>query len=403
MIYFISILLYFLFLETIFWILSKRINKSLPFFINIPYIRSRIGLRNTVLALAMKHYMVHDANLGYRMKANCKPFRLLRKIPGLKRRFKEIKIKNYFEISTDSYGFIKTREDQNINYQELANNKRIFKILASGNSITAGYGVKSGKYTWPAVLEQLLIEDGLFRSELFDSVVVINSSSLGNQISQEFKMFVDETIYLKPNLVVALSGGNMGYDYIGTPSDLALHEQQKIMENKANFPWYLRQKILIPSTICWLKEHGYLSKYYNTDRFPQRKSDYLMIKAGDLTVQRIKQFYGICQNNGIGYIFCQQPGMGIGHKEYTKEESTFIKYFERYFFNLDWDTYVEIGNKYYNDVDAAAKNLPYYHNFVNIFDNIKETIYSDTRHQNELGHEIIAKRMMTIIKDLYPK
>src|SRR4051812_24447299 len=106
-------------------ILGRQKPKSI--LLNLALINSQLTFRKAVLSLVMKHYTSYDANLGYRMKANTKPFRMLHRLPGNKKRFKEVSIKNFFEFRTDDYGYIANSVGQQRDYAAIAKDSSIYK------------------------------------------------------------------------------------------------------------------------------------------------------------------------------------------------------------------------------------------------------------------------------------
>lgn len=365
--------------------------KPLPFFINIEHLKKQFTVRKAILSLVMRHYMVHDANLGYRMKANCKPFRMLHKIPGKKKRFKEVKIKNFFEMQTDEHGFIKNTKDQNHDYAALAQDNSIYKILVIGNSVTAGYGTKSGDYTWPAILEEQLNKKINSLSPHFKKVVVINSASLGSGIAQELRRFQDETSFLNPHLVIAFTGGLIEYEYCGNPIDVADHEEQKRMNEYFNYSWLQRQKTLLPNFFTCL-QLWFGEDKNDSDRFAYRKHDYLKTTAAQYMIHKIRQIKGLCDANNSEFLFFFQPVMGIGKKPLSKREENLIQHFERYFFEKNWIEYCNVFNAYAYELRTYMTD-DYMHDYMDMFEHVEETTYCDPRHQNEHGHKIIASKI----------
>jgi hypothetical protein len=369
--------------------------------INVPLIKRKLAFRSAVLSLVMRHYMSHDANLGYRMKANTKPFRLLHRVPGNKKRFKEVNIKNFFEFRTDNYGFISNTPDQQRDYAALAKDSTIYKILVCGNSVTTGYGTKSSEYNWPAVLEASLNAQKEMLPPGYDSVAVINSSALGSYPVQELRRFQDETLFLNPNLVLLFSAGAMAYDYQGNPVDLGYHDEQKKMNDRFNYPWYAGEHYLLPNLFsCFnLWKHQEIA---HVDAYPFRKDGYVSVSAAQYNISKIKQFKGTCAEHGIDFMFFLQPLMGVGKKLLTKQEETLAAHFERYFFGKNWDEYLRVFQIY---LDELRPNLtePYHYDLMDVFQDTKETVYCDPRHHNELGHALLAEKVESIILNHWQK
>ena len=355
-----------------------------------------------MLSSMFRHYMTHDALIGYRPRANRKPFRLLRRLPGSKKRFKEVKVKNFFEISTDSHGFIANKPGQERNYASIAEDSSIYKILVIGNSVTTGYGTKSGEYSWPALLETSLNENKNFLSGQYQEVVVINASLLGTELTQDLARFQNETIFLNPDLVVVLGGGAAKYEYSGNPVDANYHDVQNRMNKVFNTTWLERQNVVLPNVFSFLHRVFHANKENDLERFPFRRDDYVQINAAQLTLSKIKQFKGICDAHSINFLFFLQPVMGVGKKRLTKHEEKLITYFERYFFEMEWDHYKSAINHYF-DALRPSMTEDYQIDLVDIFKDEQETVYVDPRHQNELGHEILAHAVETTVRALLSK
>lgn len=382
------------------FLLLKKQSRHKPLFIDLNTLRQSRSFRKKALSQLFKHYMSYDSALGYRIKANTTPFRFADRLKGKKyNEVKQLMLKNLFEISTDKYGFIKNKSDQERNYAEIAKNPRIYKILISGNSITAGSGTSCSEANWPSLLEEILNTDKNFLRGQYDQIVVINSGSLGNNITQEITRFQNETIYLKPHLVISFSGIVANYNYSGNPLDEAYSLEQKSTNDRLNLGWLYRQNLFLQnlkSYIC-LKAHSdkFLNKIY-----PYRNSDYIKISASELFVSKVKQFKGICDSHGIDFIFIFQPAMGVGKKDLTEYEEFSKKFFKRYFFGAEWEDYLRIFNQYSNYI---RNNLTekYQHDFMDIFEDVKEAVYSDPRHLNDDGHRIIANKISNIISKRY--
>ena len=362
-----------------------------PLVIDWAELKKRISFRKVILHQVFAHYMTIDANTGYRTKAHCRPFRLLKKLPGNKKRFKEVKVKNFFEIRTDNQGFIANKEGQERNYGELACDTSVYKVLVLGASVSAGYGTKSGEYAWPALLEHKLNEQ---LPEGYESAVVINSSVLGSRLNQDSRRLQDELIYLNPDLVISYGGGDADYRYFGNPVDMSLLPVQKEMNERANTSFLVRQTIWLPNLFALLRTRQ--NKSSENDTFPYRNANYIKLSSAEYNLSKIKQMKAICDAYGTAYHFFLQPGMGVGQKQYSKQEQNLINYFERYFFEMNWDEYVASLDHYFSELRPALKE-PYQHDIMNIFDENKETLYADPRHPNEKGHAILAEQIFYLV------
>lgn len=375
--------------------LTLRNQPRHPVIVNRPLIRRLFTFRATVLSLVMRHYMSHDANLGYRFKANTKPFRLLHRLPGNRKRFKEVNVKNFFEMRTDAHGFICNSPEQQRDYAALAQDDSVYKILVCGASVSAGYGVKSGEYSWPALLEKSLNATKAMIPAGYREVAVINASGLGSFPAQELRRFQDETIFLNPNLVLLFSVSSADYEYKGNPVDFGTHAEQKKMNHVFNYPWYARQRYIVPNLFeCITARLFPPSK--NEHAFAFRKEGYVNVTAAQYNLSKIRQFKGICDTHGMDFLFFLQPGMGVGNKTYTPAEQSLIKHFERYFFDKKWEEYVRTFNAYLAELRPQLTEA-YQYDLIDLFNDVTDTVYCDPRHQNELGHQLLATRIEEII------
>lgn len=377
-----------IFLEVLSHLYLRLRKKSYkPLLLDWAELKKRISLRKVILHQVFSHYMTIDANTGYRTKAHCRPFRLLKRLPGNKKRFKEVKVKNFFEIRTDNQGFISNKEGQERNYSELSRDTSVYKVLVLGASVSAGYGTKSGEYAWPSLLEQKLNDNV---PEGYKSAVVINSSVLGSRLNQDCRRLQDELIYLNPDLVISYGGGDADYRYFGNPVDLSLLPVQKEMNERANSSFFVRQTIFLPNFFALLRARQ--DKVSENDTFPYQNENYIKLSSAQYNLSKIKQMKAICDAHGAAFHFFLQPGMGVGHKNYSKQEQNLISYFERYFFEMNWDEYVASLDHYFSELRPALTEN-FQHDIMNIFDEHEETLYADPRHPNEKGHAILAENI----------
>lgn len=360
-----------------------------PFLIDRKELKKVLSFRKVILNQVFAHYMTVDASVGYRTKANCAPFRLLKRLPGNKKRFKEVKVKNFFEIRTDNQGFIANTPDQTRNYADIIKDDSVFKIVVVGASVSAGYGTKSGEFAWPALLEQKIKEN---LSPNFSSAVVINSSILGSRLSQDAKRLQDELLFLNPHLVISYGGGDTEYKYVGNPVDLSYSDPQKALNERANNTLIARQKIFLPNLFSLLRSRHTV----NQNKYPFRNENYIKISAAEYGLAKIKQMKGLCDAHNVPFLFFLQPGMGVGHKQYSKQEKNLITYFERYFFEMNWEEYVSSLEHYFSELRPSLIET-YQHDLMNLFDPIEDTLYADPRHPNEKGHQIIAEHIYTVV------
>jgi hypothetical protein len=95
--------------------------------------------------------------------------------------------------------------------------------------------------------------------------------------------------------------------------------------------------------------------------------------------------------------------MGYGHKTLTAEENTLIdRYYHSGYSHLTWDEYCQRLENFYQ-VSGSHLTENWQYDLTGVFDEVKERVYFDSRHYNNLGNELIAQWMFKQIIDSYPQ
>jgi len=382
--------------ESLAW-LFLRSKKNLPdnikkqgFIINYQRLKKVLSMRYKILSGLQKHYYLYDATLGYRLKANKKPYLFKHKFKNFPELLKDT---HFFDITTDNQGFIANTPNQKRDYQALANDNTIFKILVSGASTVAGAGASSCKKSWPALLEHKLNNTPNKILEKYSKIVVINSAVFGYNISQEIKRFQEETIYLNPNLVISFNGITESAEKSINPIDYSNHIEQNKMSNHFNAKKKNTIKILLPNirniTLCY--------KYTPLHEMYHHKSpNTIKLPTTTLFQSKIKQFKATCNANNIEFIHILRPTMGLGNKKLSNYEKKLSPYFKTLFFATTWEKYLQQITHFYKELKPML-DLKTSHDFTQILDNSKKSLYSDPRHLNDHGNKIIANEIFNII------
>ncbi|MFH1727687.1 MAG: SGNH/GDSL hydrolase family protein [Pseudomonadota bacterium] len=362
--------------------------------------------REKYFKIQREDYFVFDLNLGVRFRPYSNVISLEPNNDGTPRIATDRKLK------VNKYGFVSNYKsiESETNFDEIIKNDKIFKIIVSGGSTVAGWGASLNIYTWPAQLERLLNSQKPDLLKDYDKIILINTGVLGYNISQEIKLFIEETIYLNPDLLILFNGINEKYEYKGNPIEYSssthqrrmlhfLNNQDKKLEATVIFPYIT--KVLI--SLIFEKEKTKVKKYYGEYLYGYKNKDYIDLGAPDLYYSKILQFKGIAESHSVPFIYIFQPTMAFGKKNLTKWEEKVKKFFNSEFYNETWETYEARLNKFYEQVKPKLKEKCQF-DFSNLFDNIEAEVYSDPRHYNDYGQKLIAQEIYKLIlKNLYKR
>ena len=302
-------------------------------------------------------------------------------------------------LYTDEYGYIANISKVNCwrDYRDVAeNHKDYFVILVSGGSVTCA-GASKNEKTWPAVLERLLNSDENKLRSKYKKFIVINSGVYAYTISQEIKRFQEETIYLNPDLVISINGFLEKTDYYGNPVDYSISDYQyniiNTLSGKTNlnkitvfFP-YISKFILSFSKRTGISDNQYGYK----------SEGYIEENAADLYLSKIVQFKGICDAFSIQFINIFEPMLGLGNKVFSPKEKLIA---ENYFSDPDfWDVRYKKFSNFHKEIKNKSETTKEFwkYDFINLFDDYSDTMYSDANHYNDEGHLILAEKIFTIL------
>jgi len=330
-------------------------------------------------------YFAYDATLGFRFKPNKKLIALEGDEAGYPQ------LATSLQLTTDNYGFISNDNGYDNDY---AIDSNIYTILITGGSTSSGWGATENHYTWISQLERLLNENKNTISQNFKRVRVINSGVFGYRAAQELKRFQEETIYLKPDLVIMFNGINEPWTFKGNPVDYSTHSKQYMMMNHFNQYSSIKDpfSLVMPYTMKFIdqldKKNSDLKSLYG-----YKKTPYLSMPAAELYMSKIKQFDAICRSHGIDFLYYLQPIMGAGKKVLSKREESLKNFFESVYYRNAWGKYSSQMNTFYNQIENHPDMLAgsEFKSARMLFDSFSDTLYSDPRHYNNEGQRVIAE------------
>jgi hypothetical protein len=337
-------------------------------------------------------YFVYDATLGVRFRPGSWAVALEADERGAPR------IDETRRLAVDDHGFIANVSDvaARRDYAALAADASVYRILVSGGSTTA-WGASDNEHTWPAVLERLLRADRPPALVAYRDVIVINGGVFGYGLSQELRRYVDDTSYLRPDFVVAFNGINERWTGQTNPVDFATNGRQRLIVDPLNFGRPFTPPVLLPYTVKLIHDLAAPVRPRPNDLLGFRRSGYPTSPVENLYIAKVRQFHALCADQGTRFVHCFQPIMGMDEKRLTPREESLMSFFNSDFYAESWERYVERGTGFYARVRPLLAE-PFMHDLSGIFDEVEETVYSDPRHYNDSGHELVARAVDRLIR-----
>lgn len=280
-------------------------------------------------------------------------------------------------------------------------------ILVLGGSTTDGlYKKFANQKNWAYFLSELLMNNN-------HNINLINGGVGQYSSSQELmKLIIDGMqIETKIKIVISLNGINDIPGY---------RDLDKINISEENFPYWTKKQLesfsqkkyviqddrgippLFPNIARLIRYLG--EKLYKKEDSDWFKSIYFKkkkkIDSSDLWFQNIRMIKAITKEFGIEYYVFLQPTMGLEGIQTPKDiKSPDFKIFENWKnrYGQHSDLYITKLNKSFTKMKTLCAKLYYCHDITNIAppgDN-----YSDIRHHNEKGNNIISKEIYSIIKN----
>ena len=92
--------------------------------------------------------------------------------------------------------------------------------------------------------------------------------------------------------------------------------------------------------------------------------------------------------------------MAICNKPLIRDEENLKKFFGSDFYTRPWEDYIVEGRGFYTKVRARLSK-EWQYDLSCMFDGERDTVYSDPRHYNDHGQQLIAERVFEIVLDTY--
>ena len=282
-------------------------------------------------------------------------------------------------------------KEQFVFYQENSNNPAI--LILGGSTSSGFYQNYANGYTYPFLLNEKV------KSHNYQ---IINGGLGGYSSTQELQKLVVDGRRLNANisLIISFNGVNDIPGYHGNEKKMSnyhpfmteeqfkmLNDQVWIIQDYTAYSFFPSFKSLLG--LVAINKNG--NKNFNIDN-----TYFKTIKAADRWHQNIKIMRKVSEAMGADYIAIIQPTMGLNglqNKIATNKnnDSDLLRKVRSY------QTYIKELNEFYDEIRAHCLKLDYCYDFSNVAPPTGNN-YTDYRHHNENGNEIIAENIFHIIK-----
>lgn len=238
------------------------------------------------------------------------------------------------------------------------------RILILGNSTSY---VKFGNMkNWPEYLYDNLKDQNVFI--MCGGMISFNSF-------QELLKLIRDGIYLKPDIVISLSG----------VCNIKVNYERKLLSDNL-FVWKYQKNMLQTSVKYGLRNE--LAGNHHRVKCVCTGMEHKDMSFEEWWVNTMRQMHAICLEYGAHFLGYLQPNLFVGDYTITGKEK-----------GKKDKEYVDGIRKWYEKVREMIKEYPYIKDITNIFDG-EHDIYWDTCHVYEKGNRYIAKRVYDDVEAL---
>jgi len=279
--------------------------------------------------------------------------------------------------------------------------KRVFRIILFGGSFVWGTGALRDDETIAGQLEKLLRKN--YTGKKFE---VINGGETAYVLTQERILFIEESIFFSPDLVIFIDGVNdLWVVYNNLPAGFPAHYEaynerlsvnykkpvSRTLQGQINF---LRNQLYI----TW-NSFNRLSLVDTVKSFIRNVDDYHVStqQLAGRHLHNTKILSSICEARGIGCVFAFQPILYL-RKPLSMEEAKIVNKSKKYYPGFyEFVTAVYPG---YRDIlaDEMKKEGIHFLDFMNVFVKDSSNRYIDHFHLTGEGYQIIAERLFDFLR-----
>ena len=251
-----------------------------------------------------------------------------------------------------------------------------YRIFVVGGSSTFGFGSTSDDTSIPGYLQE-----EFKKNKNFENVEIINAG-MGHATSFHEKYLIENILNgFSPNMIIIYDGSNdVNYREVNPTLNNPVIDTEKDPLKFSSYQFYRTPFIIWQNT------------FRHHDVTPSETSATLSLDIEKNTVNFWKQNIDeICNTHikdNIKTVFLVQPILGSGNKILSNDESEYKKN------NLDK---VTLENKLMDDFSQELDDLKNSCYLVgdlrNVFDGVKKPLFYDNVHLNDLGNQIVAKKI----------
>ncbi len=299
-------------------------------------------------------------------------------------------------LSTDKYGFVHNGYSRVISDDD-------FTIFILGGSTVEGRGASSNSRTIAACLERILNDGKLTRH---NKIKVINAGMVGFNSFLEFNLlFTRIAPGFKPDMVISLNGRNDWWYLVDGGWQPQSHPYQDDIEREINSfinSNYYRAKMVLGSCLEYSIIHRMLTRLLGSPPEPTKRSYGASIKEYALNyANNLKLCKRLSDLGGFTYFAFLQPALAPSLKaSFSTHETNWTRRF--YGSRLNWERHMGAADRFYAASRKQLENCDWHHDISKIFLHNKEGMYHDSCHYNDVGSEIIAMKIASMIRDRKP-
>ncbi len=274
-------------------------------------------------------------------------------------------------IVPNQYKFTMNINSDGFRGDEIDHNTDTYRIFFTGGSTAFGFGSTSDKTTIPGFLQEYF--DNEFE---YLNVEIINAGINGAKSYGEILLIKEKLIEYDPDLIISYTGVNDSGGYAREIIfDKAKDDSSQNLFKFASYPWYRT-----PFVINNMLSENYVNP--NGKKILELSPEEIQ-KNSESFKKNWTQSCVFLEDNQITSVLILQPSLitKTTLSDFEKNIEPDVKYRKQYLENFAND--LELLNEYCNH----TLDLRY------VINNTSETTYYDNVHMNDLGNQIVSKRI----------
>ncbi len=252
--------------------------------------------------------------------------------------------------------------------------ENIFRIIMIGGSTTFGSGSTSDETTIPGFLQEKFYE-----MEFNKKIEVINAGLPGATSKEEVKYIKNYLLEFDPDFLIIYDGWNDAR-YISRTllENEQVDEEEPLLFKLQYLPQYRTPFVIYRVFIAPIQ--GQDTSTINEKFDPN---------VAKMWKERWSDICKITNEKNISTLLIVQPIIGTGNKELSPDESKYAPHSGW----VKYRTTVKILNSMADSVSELEPICDKTSDLRNVFDEIKEPVFYDHGHVNDLGNEIVAEKI----------